>query len=78
MNREIREGRWLQVRGRAKRAWARVVGNDELAAEGNADVVAGALEESVGIAKRDAEKRVRKTVDRLATAAKRLARRLGS
>lgn len=78
MSREIHEGRWLQLRGRAKRAWGRLVGNERLTAEGNADVVAGALQESLGIAKRDAERRVQRSIDRLAGAAKRFARRLAS
>jgi uncharacterized protein YjbJ (UPF0337 family) len=78
MIREIHEGRWLQVRGRAKRAWGRLLGNERLTAEGNADVMAGALEESVGIAKRDAERRVRRSIDRLANAAKRFARRIAN
>lgn len=46
MTRDIRMGRWLQLRGRAKMWWARLIGNDELEARGNADVVAGALQES--------------------------------
>ena len=76
MNREIRRGRWLQLRGRFKRAWARLVGNEDLAAEANADVVAGAFEESVGIAKKEAVQTVNRGVDRLAAATKRVARSL--
>ena len=74
MNHEIREGRWLQLRGKAKRAWGRLVGDDELAAEGNADVIAGALEESLGVAKKEAVKNVSRGVDRLAAATKRVTR----
>jgi uncharacterized protein YjbJ (UPF0337 family) len=77
MNHEIFEGRWLQLRGRTKRAWARLTGNERLASEGNADVVAGALEESVGIARRRAAQQLTRTVDRLANATKRFARQLG-
>ncbi len=74
MNREIRHGKWLQVTGRMKRAWGRFVGNDTLAAEGEADVVQGALEESLGIAKRRAVDSVTRGVDKLAATTKRIAR----
>ena len=57
MSREIRTGRWRQIQGRAKRAWGALVGNDEIEAQGNAEVVAGAVEESIGVAKREAAAR---------------------
>jgi uncharacterized protein YjbJ (UPF0337 family) len=72
MSREIRTGRWLQIQGRAKRAWGELVGNDEIAAQGNADVVAGAVEESIGVAKRE----ISRGADALATFAKEAARSL--
>ena len=78
MNREIRKGRWIQLRGRAKRAWARLIGDEQLLQEANAEIVTGALEESVGIARRDAAKKVTRAVDRLASATKRFAHRLGA
>ena len=76
MSREIRTGRWLQIQGRAKRAWGELVGNDEIAAQGNADVVAGAVEESIGVAKREAAREISRGADALATVAKEAARSL--
>ncbi len=78
MNRDILNGRWMQLRGRAKRAWARLMGDERGVNEANADIVTGALEESLGIARRDAAKKVTRAVDRLAGATKRLAHRLGA
>lgn len=77
MNRDIRTGRWLQIRGRAKRAWGALVGNDSITAEGNADVVAGAVEESIGVAKREAAREIARGADRLASYAKKAARAIG-
>ncbi len=74
MSRDIREGRWLQIRGRAKRAWGTVLGDDVVEAEGNAEVVAGALQESVGVAKREAAREIARGADALAAFAKRAAR----
>jgi uncharacterized protein YjbJ (UPF0337 family) len=76
MSHEIQHGRWLQVRGRVKRTWAKLVGDEELAANGNADVVAGALEESLGVAKKEAIRKVSRGVDQLAAVAKRAVKTL--
>jgi uncharacterized protein YjbJ (UPF0337 family) len=76
MSQDIHEGRWLQIRGRARRAWARLVGSEELAAQANAEVVAGALQESYGVAKKEAAREVSRGVDTIAGAIKRAARKL--
>ena len=77
MSRDIHTGRWLQFRGRVKRAWGALVGNDAIAAEGNADVVAGAVEESIGVAKREAAREISRGADALASYAKKAARAIG-
>ena len=74
MNRDIQSGRWLQIRGRARRAWGELVGNDDIAAQGNAEVVAGALEESLGVAKQQAAREISRTADTLASYAKKAAK----
>ena len=78
MTRDIRMGRWLQLRGRAKMWWARLIGNDELEARGNADVVAGALQESYGVAVKQGVREVTRGIDVLANAAKRTVRAIES
>jgi uncharacterized protein YjbJ (UPF0337 family) len=50
------------------------VGNDAVTAEGNADVVAGALQESIGVARRGAVEEVTRGVDAVASFAKKAAR----
>ncbi len=76
--RAIREGRWAQVRGRVKRAWGELTGDEQLAAEGNAEVISGALQESVGIARREAAREVSRGVDAVASIAKKAAKKLAS
>jgi uncharacterized protein YjbJ (UPF0337 family) len=71
---DIQEGRWLQVKGRAKRAWGALLGNEQVEAEGNADLVVGALQESIGVAKREAAREVTRGADALAKIAKKAAR----
>jgi uncharacterized protein YjbJ (UPF0337 family) len=74
MSRDIRMGRWLQLRGRLKMAWARLIGDEPLAADASADVVAGALQETYGVAKKQTVREVTKGIDALAAVAKRTAR----
>jgi uncharacterized protein YjbJ (UPF0337 family) len=76
MNQDIREGRWIKFRGRAKRAVGRILGDSNLAAEGNADVVAGALQESIGHARHSAAREIERGVDMLAGIAQKAARSL--
>jgi len=73
---DILEGRWLRVKGRMKRSWGALVGDADVEAEGSADVVTGAMQESVGIAKREAARGVRRGADRFAELAKKAARAL--
>lgn len=51
---DIHEGRFLQWKGRLKRAWGALIDYAQVEAEGNADVVSGAVQESIGVAKREA------------------------
>jgi uncharacterized protein YjbJ (UPF0337 family) len=76
MNQDIRDGRWVQWRGKAKRAWGRLVGNETMTAEGNADVIAGALQESIGVARKEAAREVTRGVDAVADFAKKAAKAL--
>lgn len=74
MNKNIRSGRFTQIRGRLKRAWGALVGDETITAEGNADVVAGAVEESVGVAKRQAAREIARGADKVASVAKKAAK----
>jgi uncharacterized protein YjbJ (UPF0337 family) len=71
---DIQEGRWLQWKGRVRRAWGAFVGDEQAEAEGNVEVVAGAVQESLGVAKREAARGVSRGADKLAQIAKKAAR----
>jgi uncharacterized protein YjbJ (UPF0337 family) len=71
---DIHEGRWLQWKGRIKRAWGALIGDDRVEAEGNAEVVSGAVQESIGVAKREAAREVTRGADAIARLAKKAAR----
>ena len=74
MSRDIHIGRWHQIKGRVKRAWGALVGDDEITAQGNAEVVSGAVEESIGVAKREAAREIARGADTLASYAKKAAK----
>lgn len=76
MNQAIRNGKWLQVQGKTKRAFGRAFGVDRWVTEGDALVVAGAIEESIGVTKARAVETVTRGVDQFAATTKRLARAL--
>jgi uncharacterized protein YjbJ (UPF0337 family) len=75
---DILEGRWRKLRGRAKKAWGALVGDEDLEAEGHVDVAAGAVQESYGTAKKRATRELTKGIDRLASRAKRFVAALKS
>lgn len=74
MNREIRHGKWLQISGRVQRAFGKMLGDDRLTAQGDSRIVAGALEETLGVGKQQAVDGISRGVDRFAATTKRLVR----
>jgi uncharacterized protein YjbJ (UPF0337 family) len=76
MSKEIRRGRWLQLRGRAKALWGKLVGDDAAALDGNADVLSGTLQETYGIAKKETVGQVSRQIDAFARAAKKTVKTL--
>jgi len=76
MNRDVWDGRWLKLRGRVKMAAAKVLRSEALSAEGNADVIAGSLQESYGTAKKTAAREVARGIDAVADVAKKTVKAL--
>ncbi len=48
MNEDQAKGKWEQIKGRAKRAWAELTDDDILRAEGSADKLHGIIVERFG------------------------------
>ncbi|WP_459617915.1 CsbD family protein [Bordetella sp. 2513F-2] len=64
MNNDIVAGKWKQLAGKAKTAWGRLT-DDELAqTEGNAERLAGLIQERYGKTREEAEQDVRAFFDR--------------
>ena len=59
MNKDRIEGQWKQLKGKMKQQWGDLTDNDLSVADGNTDYLVGKLQERYGIARDEAEKRVR-------------------
>jgi len=51
MNKEQINGRWNQIKGRAKKAWGELTDDDFMKAEGSEDKLHGIIQEKFGVTK---------------------------
>lgn len=59
MNKDIISGKWSQLKGKMQAQWGDLTDDDMQVAEGNAEYLAGRLQERYGWAKDRAENEVR-------------------
>ncbi|HET8941297.1 MAG TPA: CsbD family protein [Rudaea sp.] len=65
MNQDRIKGQWKQLSGKIKANWGKLTDDDLQQAEGNAEYLAGKVQERYGVARDNAEKQVREFQDRL-------------
>ena len=58
MNKDVIEGKWDQLVGKAKAKWGDLTDDDLTQAKGNAQVLTGKIQERYGKTKEEAEKEV--------------------
>ena len=59
MNEDKIKGQWKQLRGKLQSRWGKLTDDDLDIAEGNADYLAGRLQERYGIARDEAREQLR-------------------
>jgi len=59
MNEDRIKGKWKQLSGTLKEKWGKLTDDDLRIADGNREYLAGKIQERYGLAKDEAEKRVR-------------------
>ncbi|HEY8229051.1 MAG TPA: CsbD family protein [Rhodanobacteraceae bacterium] len=59
MNEDRIKGQWKQLNGKLKSRWGKLTDDDLQVADGNAEYLAGKLQERYGIARDEAAKQVR-------------------
>jgi uncharacterized protein YjbJ (UPF0337 family) len=62
MNKDISEGKWKQMRGKAKVWWGKLTDNDLDRAAGKFDILAGLLQEKYGYTRQRADAEIDKRV----------------
>jgi uncharacterized protein YjbJ (UPF0337 family) len=58
MNTETLKGQWKQLRGHVQKQWGKLTNDDLDQAEGEADILAGKIQERYGRTKEEAQKEV--------------------
>lgn len=58
MNRDQAEGKWEQVKGRARKAWAELTDDDVAKAEGSQEKLFGIIQEKFGDTKEAIQKKI--------------------
>lgn len=58
MNKDILKGKWMQVRGEAKKVWGKITDDELDQIEGNMDQLVGKLQEKYGYTREQAEKEI--------------------
>lgn len=58
MNTDTLKGQWKQLRGHVQQKWGKLTNDDLDQAEGNADILAGKIQERYGRSKEEAKKEV--------------------
>ncbi|KRG75673.1 hypothetical protein ABB28_04825 [Stenotrophomonas chelatiphaga] len=59
MNKDIISGKWTQLKGQAQKQWGKLTNDDLDVAEGNAEYLAGRVQERYGIARDEADEQVK-------------------
>jgi uncharacterized protein YjbJ (UPF0337 family) len=69
MNKEQTDGKVTQLKGKLKETWGKLSDNDIMLLDGKRDQFLGKLKEHYGLAKEDAEKKVKEIEDSFKKAA---------
>jgi len=64
MNKDILEGQWKQLSGKAKAAWGDLTDDDLARVNGDAQQLAGLIQEKYGRTRAEAEREVKEFFDR--------------
>lgn len=65
MNSDILKGQWKQWAGKAKETWGKLAEDEWLRLEGNAQQLAGLVQERYGVTREDAERQVQSFIARV-------------
>jgi uncharacterized protein YjbJ (UPF0337 family) len=58
MNKDILQGNWMQLKGKIKAEWGKLTDDQLDQVNGNADMLAGKIQEAYGVSRDEAERRI--------------------
>lgn len=58
MNKDQMQGKWEQVKGKARERWGKLTDNDLQQIQGRSEQLSGAIQERYGVTKEEAEKQI--------------------
>lgn len=64
MNKDIIKGKWHEMKGKVKQQWGKLTDDDITKMEGSYEELAGILQKTYGYEKDQAEKEIKKFLDR--------------
>lgn len=64
LNKDIAKGKWKQFAGHAKQTWGKLTDDEITESEGNAERLAGMVQERYGLSREEARKQVNDLLDR--------------
>jgi len=59
MNKDIIEGKWDQIKGKAKQKWGDLSDDSLSVIEGDRDILSGKIQEAYGVSKDDADEQIK-------------------
>ena len=59
MNSDTMKGQWKQLTGEAKRQWGKLTDDDLLRVEGDAEKLAGVVQQHYGVTREDADRQIK-------------------
>jgi len=69
MNSDTMKGQWKQLTGEAKRQWGKLTDDDLLRVEGDAEKLAGVVQQHYGVTREDADRQIKEWHEKASKAA---------
>ncbi|MEK2687741.1 CsbD family protein [Bdellovibrio sp. GT3] len=70
MNKDVLQGKWNEIKGELRKTWGNITDDEFEKTKGDAQAIAGIVQQRYGLAKEDASKKVSSLMDKYAESTK--------